>query len=228
MKLQREKKERMNVIESSMFNVKELIQESKGNHAFLKRLIKEELIARPYPITKLIETTEDELRQLKEERNWLLFWMSITIILTLYLNVMVHHLLSPLVCHIGFLGAILLVGFYFKKQAIMLSYDTVISVLKTFQQEQLKAIRLSSSYLDPHYFFQDLLKKIDLYGADCKCYLYYGMVEGKNRYTGYSLCETEIWDPHLNDQSDTTDKIGVMTTTLQNAYDLFKFQIKKY
>lgn len=230
-KLQRSEKERMKLSDSSMFNAKQLIKESKGNNAFLKRLVREELVSTPYPINQLIEATEDEFRRLKEERNWFLFWMTMIIILTLYLNLMIQDMLIPsfhiLVCNTGVILEILLLGFYFKKNALLLSYDTVLSVLKNVQQNQLKAIRLSSIYLDPQQFYQDFLKKIELYGGDCKCYIYYHITDENTQYTGYALCEDEIWNPHQDEKCETSDKLGVMTTTLQNAYDLFKSQIKK-
>ena len=77
------------MLEKISFDPKQLIQQSKGNNAFLKRLVKEEIDSQEYPIYLLIENTEDELRLLEEERNWILFWMGIVVILNLYLN-LVH------------------------------------------------------------------------------------------------------------------------------------------
>ncbi len=81
-------------------------------------------------------------------------------------------------------------------------------------------------YLFPHYF-KTKPKKIDLYGKDCKCYVYYRTQDGKNYYTGYSLCESSIWDEEREEMLDTIDKVGIMTIRLQDAYELFKSQIRK-
>lgn len=217
------------MLEKISFDPKQLIQQSKGNNAFLKRLVKEEIDSQEYPIYLLIENTEDELRLLEEERNWILFWMGIVVILNLYLNLVHQEIVLPTMVlgNIGLILSALLLGFYFKKNAFIGAYRLILDVLDRYQQNQLKAIRLSSMYLDIKHFFQDFEKKIDLYGKDCKCYVYYRTQDGKNYYTGYSLCESSIWDEEREEMLDTIDKVGIMTIQLQDAYELFKSQIRK-
>lgn len=210
------------------FDAKQLVLKSKGNNSLLKRLVKEEVMSKSYPLDLLIEQTEDELRQVEEGKSWILFWMGITLMVTLYVNLMLPSDLSPtfLIGNIGLLLGVLLLGVYFKKNGIILSYRLIIDVLQKIQDHQLKAIRLSSFYFDVKHFFQDLDKKIDCYGGECKCYVYYQTKDTKNYYTGYALCETSIWEHERGEMRDTIDKIGVLTLTLEDAKSLFKSQIK--
>lgn len=150
------------MLEKISFDPKQLIQQSKGNNAFLKRLVKEEIDSQEYPIYLLIENTEDELRLLEEERNWILFWMGIVVILNLYLNLVHQEIVLPTMVlgNIGLILSALLLGFYFKKNAFIGAYRLILDVLDRYQQNQLKAIRLSSMYLDIKHFFQDFEKKL--------------------------------------------------------------------
>lgn len=150
------------MLEKISFDPKQLIQQSKGNNAFLKRLVKEEIDSQEYPIYLLIENTEDELRLLEEERNWILFWMGIVVILNPYLNLVHQEIVLPTMVlgNIGLILSALLLGFYFKKNAFIGAYRLILDVLDRYQQNQLKAIRLSSMYLDIKHFFQDFEKKL--------------------------------------------------------------------
>lgn len=212
------------------FNPKQLIQESKGNNSFLKRLTKEKLEETLFPLAEVREKLQDELSELEESLNRISFLIGILLIASFYLLLMAnYHSMESIGGTIGLLSTILLCGLYAKKRSLILAYQVILRILESFEHDKIKSLNLSSVFLDYHDFFKDFEKKIHLYGGDCKCYVYYKSTDETKFYKSYSICEDSIWSSKAESNSmDTADKIGVMTTTLQYAYDLFDTQLKRY
>ena len=212
------------------FNPKQLIQESKGNNSFLKRLTKEKLEETLFSLIEVRETIQDELSELEEGINRIMFLIGILLITSFYFLLMVNYnSMGAMGGTVGLLITLLLFGLYAKKRSLILSYQVILRIFESFEDDKLKSINLSSVFLDYNDFFKDFEKKIHLYGGDCKCYVYYKSADETKFYKSYAICEDSIWSSKVESNSgDTADKIGVMTTTLQYAYDLFDTQLKRY
>lgn len=212
------------------FNAKKLIQESKGNNSFLKRLIKEKLEETLFSIAEVREIMRDELSELEESLNRMLFLIGILLIASFYFLLMVdYNSMGVFGGTIGLLSTLLLCGLSAKKRSLILSYRVILRIVESFEHAKIKSINLSSVFLDYSDFFKDFEKKIHLYGGDCKCYVYYKSTDETKFYKSYAICEDSIWSSKVASNSgDTADKIGVMTTTLQYAYDLFESQLKRH